>query len=88
MCFDQMLIDIIPAPIFYKDAKGVYLGGNKAFERYLGLTPEQFIGKTVYDIASADLAEKYDQADRDLLNNPGVKPTKLQSSMPMESAMT
>ena len=71
--FQQVLMDAVPSPIFYKDADCVYIGGNKAFERYLGLSPEQFIGKTVMDISPADLAEKYDKADRDLLNHPGVQ---------------
>ena len=54
--FQQVLIDVAPTPIFYKDVTGVYLGGNKAFERYIGLSLEQFIGKTVYDISPLDLA--------------------------------
>ncbi|MBA4419408.1 MAG: hypothetical protein C0392_16110, partial [Syntrophus sp. (in: bacteria)] len=73
MRFQQVLMDAVPSPIFYKDAECVYMGGNKAFERYLGLSLEQFIGKTVYDISPVDLAEKYDKADRELLNNPGVQ---------------
>ena len=73
MLFQQVLMDAIPSPVFFKDAAGAYIGGNKAFERYLGLSSEQFIGKTVYDISPADLAEKYDEADRELLNNPGVQ---------------
>ena len=73
MVFQQVLMDAVPSPIFYKDAACVYIGGNKAFERYLGLSPEQFVGKTVYDISPANLAEKYDEADRELLNNPGVQ---------------
>ncbi|MEF8699375.1 MAG: EAL domain-containing protein [Candidatus Accumulibacter sp. UW20] len=71
--FQRDLIDAVPSPIFYKDAQGVYLGSNSAFERYLGLSSEQLIGKTVYELSPADLAEKYDQADRALLNNPGVQ---------------
>ncbi|MCK9391350.1 MAG: PAS domain S-box protein [Syntrophales bacterium] len=73
MMFQQVLMDAVPSPIFHKDAAGVYIGGNKAFERYLGLSPEQFIGKTVYDLSPVDLAEIYDKADRELLNNPGVQ---------------
>jgi PAS domain S-box-containing protein len=69
--FRQVLMDAIPSPIFYKDAEGVYLGGNRAFERYLGLSLNQIIGKTVYDISPPDLAEIYDRADKELLNNPG-----------------
>jgi PAS domain S-box-containing protein len=71
--FQQVLMDAVPSPIFYKDAECVYLGGNKAFERYVGLSSEQFVGKTVYEISPVDLAEKYDKADRELLNNPGVQ---------------
>lgn len=69
----QMLLQAIPSPVFYKDAEGFYTGGNKAFEQYVGLSREQFIGKTVYDVADRDLAEKYDRADKELLNNPGVQ---------------
>ena len=71
--FEQVLIDAVASPIFYKDAAGVYIGGNKAFQQYLGLSPERFIGKTVYEIAPLDLAEQYDKADKELLNNPGVQ---------------
>lgn len=72
-CFQQVLIDAVPSPIFYKDSNGIYIGGNKAFEEYLGLTRDQYIGKTVYDIAPRELAEKYDEADRYLFSNPGVQ---------------
>jgi len=71
--FRQVLMDAIPSPIFYKNAEGVYLGGNTAFERYLGLSLNQIIGKTVYDISPPDLAEIYERADQELLNNPGLQ---------------
>ncbi|OGS91864.1 MAG: hypothetical protein A2Z95_10270 [Gallionellales bacterium GWA2_60_18] len=73
LLFQQKLMDAIPSPIFYKDAECIYLGSNKAFEQYIGLPPEQFIGKTVYDISPVDLAERYDKADKELLNNPGIQ---------------
>jgi PAS domain S-box-containing protein len=73
LLFQQKLMDAIPSPIFYKDAKGAYIGSNKAFERYIGLPSEQLIGKTVYDISPVDLAERYDKADKELLNNPGTQ---------------
>jgi PAS domain S-box-containing protein len=71
--FQQVLMDAIPSPVFFKNAQRVYIGANKAFERYLGLPPEEFIGKSVYQIASPDLARVYDGADLDLLDNPGVQ---------------
>jgi PAS domain S-box-containing protein len=71
--FRQLLIDTIPSPIFYKDAEGIYRGGNKALEKLWGRPLDDIIGKTVYDISPSDLAEIYERADNDLLNNPGVQ---------------
>jgi len=66
LSFEQALIDLLPSPMFYQNAEGVSIGGNKAFQQYVGLPPEQFVGKTVYDIAPADLAEQHAKADREL----------------------
>lgn len=67
----QALFDVIPNPFFVKDAAGRYLGCNSAFERYLGLTRDQILGKTVYDISPWDLAERYFAADQALFDHPG-----------------
>jgi len=69
--FLQNLIDAIPNPIFYKDEKLKYQGCNKAFEKYLGKKREQIIGKTVFDIAPPELAQKYYEKDRELIKNKG-----------------
>ncbi len=71
--FLQTLIDTIPSPIFYKDRAGRYLGSNQTFENYLGLTRDQLVGKTVYDIAPKELADKYFEMDEALFDNPGVQ---------------
>lgn len=71
--FQQVLMDAVPSPLFYKNAAGAYIGCNKAFEQYLGKRRDELIGKTVYDIAPPDLATRYDAADRELLANPGIQ---------------
>ena len=71
--FLQHLIDAIPSPIFYKDIDGIYRGCNSAFEKYLGLRKDEIIGKSVYDVSSPDLADKYREMDQALFNNPGVQ---------------
>ncbi|TEB15202.1 Sporulation kinase E [Pelotomaculum sp. FP] len=71
--FMQRLIDTIPNPIFYKDVKGFYNGCNKAWEQYLGLTKEEIVGASAYDIHPKDLADKYHEMDELLFNNPGVQ---------------
>ncbi len=71
--FFQVLIDAIPIPIFYKDTEAVYLGCNRAFEAYIGLTREKLTGKSVYDIASRELAAIYEETDRQLLREGGIQ---------------
>ena len=71
--FQQVLMDAIPSPIFYKDSQCRYSGCNKAFEHYIGLSSAQLIGKKASDLAPADLARKYEQADRELLTKQGVQ---------------
>ncbi|MBE9529448.1 MAG: PAS domain S-box protein, partial [Proteobacteria bacterium] len=71
--FSQTLIDTIPSPIFYKDAEGRYLGCNVAFEKSIGLSKSEVEGKSVYDLAPKELADKYFEADSVLFNNPGIQ---------------
>jgi len=67
----QAIIDAIPVPLFYKDLEGRYLGCNRAFEEILGKSCDEIVGKTVYDVAPADLAEIYHKADLDLIISQG-----------------
>lgn len=67
----QYCIDNLPAPVFFKGADGIYLGCNKAFEAYIGLSANEIIGGSVYDVAPQHLAQKYDDADRSLLESGG-----------------
>ncbi|HWQ18524.1 MAG TPA: PAS domain S-box protein [Methanotrichaceae archaeon] len=71
--FLQQLIDAMPNPVFYKDTKGIYLGCNKAFETYTGLSKEHVLGKGVYDLYPKDVADIYFEADNELFNDPGVQ---------------
>ncbi len=71
--FTRQLIDTMPNAVFYKDENGRYLGCNRAFEEYLGIDREQLIGRTVYDLAPKELADKYFAADQDLFNRGGTQ---------------
>ena len=69
--FLQTLINAIPAPVFYKDSEGRYIGFNKAFELFFGKTSQELSGKTVFDINPRELAEIYQAKDLELFQNPG-----------------
>lgn len=67
----QIILDTIPAPLYYKDDAGLYLGCNGAFEAFIGLGREKIVGHSVYDVAPPGLAEIYRKADDDLLSRGG-----------------
>ncbi len=62
--FQKTLLDTIPNPIFYKNDNGQFTGANAAFESVEGLTPDEIIGKSPFDLDRPDLAERYDPQDR------------------------
>ncbi|MFP4379556.1 MAG: PAS domain-containing protein [Candidatus Sumerlaeia bacterium] len=75
--FLQMLIEAIPAPVFYKDAEGRYQLSNDVFaEQVLGAKKERILGCTVFDLPDlipSDLATIYHEADQKLLAESGTQ---------------
>jgi len=71
--FMQAVINAAPTPIFYKDATGRYLGCNKAFEEYIGLSRDELIGKSVLELFDDDLARTYFEADNALFERKGTQ---------------
>jgi PAS domain S-box-containing protein len=71
--FLQQLLDAIPIPIFYKDRQGMFRGCNMAYENFVGMTKEQVVGKTVFEIAPQDLADIYCRADDVLFTQRGTQ---------------
>jgi len=71
--FLQQLLNTIPIPVFYKNDRGLYLGCNQAFEKFIGLPRKQLIGKSVHQVFPPELAEIYYQADSKLFDQPGIQ---------------
>lgn len=67
---NEILLNALPLPVFYKNFEGKYIGCNKEFLKILGKDYNEIIGKTVYDIAPAEIAEIYDKADKELIKQP------------------
>lgn len=64
---NQTILNAIPAPVFFKDRDGIYIGCNDAFAEYLGLPREKIVGQSVYGVAPNELAEVYHRADLELM---------------------
>ncbi len=73
LLFMTALIESIPGPVFYKDKNGIYLGCNSHFEEFIGLSKSEIIGKSVYDISEKEIADKYYEMDKQLLDSSGMQ---------------
>ncbi|MEG3902959.1 PAS domain S-box protein [Microcoleus sp. B4-C5] len=68
--FLQALLDNLPVAVFVKDAQpkqfGVFQFWNKTSERLFGISAEQAIGKSGYDLFPTEQAIFFDQKDREV----------------------
>jgi len=68
----QLVIDHLPQSICWKDHNSVFLGCNLSFARSLGMKqPSDLIGKSDYDVTSAELADAYAADDRLVMEGGG-----------------
>lgn len=71
--FLASLLDTIPIPVFSKDRQGRYLQLNRAFQDFLGISKEQFVGKSVFGVNPPELARIYQEKDEELFANEGIQ---------------
>lgn len=70
----QAVIDTVPVRIFWKDRSLRYLGCNPIFARDAGKhEPNELIGKTDYDLAWANEAERYRADDATIIESESPK---------------
>jgi PAS domain S-box-containing protein len=67
------LVEALPVPVFFKSRDGKYVGVNKAWEEFFGLSRASFLGKQVKDLypQSPAIAQKHLEMDGRLWRKPG-----------------
>lgn len=61
----QLVLDNIPQAIFWKDRDSVYLGCNKNWAQAAGISPEEVVGKTDFELVwTPEEAQLYCEQDR------------------------
>ena len=60
------ILDNIPDITWLKDMNARYLFVNRQFSEYLGISTEEIIGKTDFDIWDIETAENFSQDDQDV----------------------
>ncbi|MEZ9198739.1 response regulator [Shewanella sp. 10N.286.54.B9] len=71
MTFQQLLIDTVPIPLFYKDADGKFLGFNKAYEDIFQVESKDLVGLKVTDLTylSEEDRQLYQVEDTTVISN-------------------
>jgi PAS domain S-box-containing protein len=69
--FLQTLIDAVPTPIFFEGLDLKYLGVNRAFNEYHGVSGNELIGRNIYHLLPKDEADRHHKEDLALLEGGG-----------------
>lgn len=81
--FLEQLLKAVPVPVYYLDVDRHLVGYNEAYAASLDLAEDELIGKTVFELRPAELAERMDAANKRLLARPGgVLQTEFETSGP------
>ncbi len=67
--FLELLLETIPAPVYYKNTDGIYMGCNRAFEKFIGLDRAKIIEKRVFDIGPKEIADECAKKDNELFSH-------------------
>ncbi|WP_263833883.1 PAS domain-containing sensor histidine kinase [Sulfurospirillum oryzae] len=62
----EAVLDIIPVPVFIKDKNFRYIGCSRAFCEYFGLSKEQVLGKTAFDLYPIEIANRLYERDLEM----------------------
>ncbi|MBV5341988.1 MAG: PAS domain S-box protein [Deltaproteobacteria bacterium] len=66
--FTQEIINAIPTPVFYKDRVGHYIGCNRAFELFFGVTQHELISRSMRGISPLQPSDLHENMDRECLS--------------------
>jgi diguanylate cyclase (GGDEF)-like protein/PAS domain S-box-containing protein len=69
----DLILDMVPIPLFVKDRAGRYIDCNKAFMEFFSFRREELIGKTVYEIWKKDEADVFFAKDNELFVQGGLQ---------------
>ena len=63
----EEILETLPSPVVVKDRNLAYIAANKAFCAIYNANAEGILGRTVWDLADAENAERIESSDREVL---------------------
>ena len=65
----QVILESVPAMIFYKDKENHFVRTNKAFEDAMGLPKEKLQGQSLFDLYPREMAEAFWNDDKEVMTS-------------------
>lgn len=69
----DLIMDLVPIPLFIKDRAGLYIDCNDAFLKFISISRDEIIGKSVYEIWSRLEADVFYDQDETLFKVGGLQ---------------
>lgn len=69
----EMILDSIPAWIFYKDIENRFIRVNNSFSKIMNISKEELAGKSLFDIYTKEQAEAYWKDDKEVISSGNAK---------------
>ncbi|MGE5628123.1 MAG: diguanylate cyclase [Solirubrobacterales bacterium] len=69
----DLIMDLVPIPLFVKDYAGLYIDCNNAFSEFLSISREKIIGKSVYELWRKEEADIFFAKDKELYEQGGLQ---------------
>lgn len=66
--FTNSVLNVIPDPLFVKNDRHEVIYANYEYEKFVGMTKDQFVGRSDYDFFPKEVADRFWQQDDEVFN--------------------
>jgi len=67
MSIENILLDSLSSPVYYKDTKGKFIKCNSSFSKIVGIDKKDIMGKSAYGVFIKDVADRHKIIDRKIM---------------------
>ena len=65
--FEDVLLDALPNPVYYKDMQGMFIRCNTSFAKLLGTSKQKIIGKSAYNFFPKSVTDRHKIVDKNIM---------------------
>ncbi len=71
LSFEDVLLDSLPNPVYYKDTNGRFIRCNSSFAKLIHKKKQEIIGKLAYSFFSKEISERHKLIDENIMKTLG-----------------